>query len=208
MTLFALNTRNLFYKVIFSFEYLAMQTKPIVYVSRITNLSDARYCAGMGVDMLGFLIDPSHPDYVSPSAYLEMIGWVSGPRRVVEITEGMTPELDEVMASYAPDFIHVNAGALPHVGNPPVPLLVSMDGPAQVLPHNNIAFIIRSAEQSSAEDKSGLEFLIALQHNVSSPMELLNRTGAAGFALQGSRETSPGLKDYDHLSKILEELDK
>ena len=62
-----------------------MQPSPIVYVSRITNLSDARYCAGMGAELLGYVIDPSHPDYVSPENYQQMVGWISGPARVLEI---------------------------------------------------------------------------------------------------------------------------
>jgi len=37
--------------------------------------------------------------------------------------------------------------------------------------------------------------------------EVQEETGAAGFMLQGSREIKPGLKDYDHLSNVLEALD-
>ena len=31
--------------------------KTLIKVSNINNLSDARYCAGMGVEMLGFSMD-------------------------------------------------------------------------------------------------------------------------------------------------------
>src|SRR5215218_4914417 len=94
-----------------------MPEKPITYVRRVTNLSDARYCAGMGADMLGYVIDPGHVDYISPKLYQEMSGWVSGPRRVIEILT-LASDLGGQLAHYSPDLIHVHftliePGALP-----------------------------------------------------------------------------------------------
>ena len=37
----------------------------IVKISQVTNLSDAGYCAGMGVEMIGFMIDEDSESYVS-----------------------------------------------------------------------------------------------------------------------------------------------
>ena len=101
-----------------------MARKPVVYVSRITNLSDARYCAGMGVDMIGIVIDRNHPDYVSPQKYKEMIGWISGPRHVAEFTT--TINIDQVIKQYAVDFFHIQFASLPQVQSNDIPLLVEI----------------------------------------------------------------------------------
>ena len=50
-----------------------------VKAANITNLSDARYCAGMGVDWIGFPLSQ-----VNPTVFSEITGWLSGPQWVVE----------------------------------------------------------------------------------------------------------------------------
>jgi len=54
--------------------------KTKVKVSKVTNLSEARYCAGMGVDFLSFPVSS-----VDPKTYQEITGWVAGPLFGVEI---------------------------------------------------------------------------------------------------------------------------
>ena len=41
-----------------------MGLKTLVKVSEVNNLSDARYCAGMGVEMIGFSLDENHPKFI------------------------------------------------------------------------------------------------------------------------------------------------
>ena len=41
-----------------------MALSTIVKVGSIRNLSDARYCAGMMVDVLGFSINPNDKNYI------------------------------------------------------------------------------------------------------------------------------------------------
>ena len=45
-----------------------------VMVRGINNLSDARYCAGMGADCLTFRLDPSWADHLTPEAVQELGG--------------------------------------------------------------------------------------------------------------------------------------
>ncbi|MFM1835376.1 MAG: hypothetical protein RJA04_63, partial [Bacteroidota bacterium] len=47
--------------------------KTLVKVSAITNLSDARYCAGMGVDLLGFPLGK-----ISIDQFTEIRNWLAG----------------------------------------------------------------------------------------------------------------------------------
>lgn len=52
--------------------------------SNISNLSDARYAAGMWADFIGFCFDPSSPSYLEPPKAQSIISWVSGPAIVGE----------------------------------------------------------------------------------------------------------------------------
>lgn len=48
----------------------------------ITSLADARYCAGAGVDFLGFIQYAGSPRYIEPAQAKEIIGWLYGPEAV------------------------------------------------------------------------------------------------------------------------------
>ncbi|HQQ83360.1 MAG TPA: hypothetical protein PK059_09205 [Cyclobacteriaceae bacterium] len=185
-----------------------MNQRPLIYVHRITNLSDARYCAGMGVDMLGFVVDPSDPDYVTPKLYQDMIGWISGPKRVIEWRSASSPDWDELLDVYKPDLIHLPLQGMATA--PALPLMVEIDASDLPLLKSNpniTHLVIRDGLNVQAiSGATKLPALLSVPGNINS-QELLQRTGAAGLALQGSNEVAPGLKDYDHLALILEALE-
>jgi phosphoribosylanthranilate isomerase len=52
--------------------------KKITLVKNISNLSEARYCAGMMVDFISFQLTSTHPDYVTLDKYFEIKGWLNG----------------------------------------------------------------------------------------------------------------------------------
>ena len=195
-----------------------MLQKTVLYVSRITNLSDARYCAGMGVDMLGYVVDPVHDDYVSPARYQEMVGWISGPGRVLEIT---APALDlaKLVSEYLPDAIHIPLDLVHQYDLPELPLMVSIPfhnwqiGLARIqqlkynISHVIITGFIDSEPPVTFKPLSGIKILLSLESDSGPLIPLLKKTKADGFALHGSRELAPGLKDYEHLARVLEELE-
>src|SRR5882672_2338725 len=70
-----------------------------VKVSNVTNLSEARYCAGMGVDFLSFPISS-----IDPKTYQEITGWVAGPKFGIEVSS----ESISSVLQYKADFIDAN----------------------------------------------------------------------------------------------------
>ncbi len=192
-----------------------MQSSPVIYVSHITNLSDARYCAGMGAEFLGVVVDPAHPDYVSPEAYQQIIGWVSGPTRVAELGSQLPVDLEQVRSQYAADYFHLGVQLIPALGPTPVPLLVEItfreyfdrlqsgDWPAIGIAYWIVTDVPDSVALPFATDPP---VLIARHSFPGLATDFLSSTHAAGVALQGSRESAPGLKDYDQLATVLEEL--
>lgn len=91
---------------------MALQTK--VKVSGINNLTDARYCAGMGVDMLGFCIDQTAKEFIGFKKIEEIIQWISGVQFVGEISGGQSKFSEEIL-SYNFDFLEVNELQLPQI---------------------------------------------------------------------------------------------
>lgn len=48
----------------------------------ITNLEDARFCAGAGADYLGFIQHEDSPRYVAPAQVAKINEWIHGPKPV------------------------------------------------------------------------------------------------------------------------------
>ena len=61
-----------------------MMLKTFVKVSGVNNLSDARYCAGMGVDVIGFNIDPELGEAIDPVKFGEISSWLAGADYAIE----------------------------------------------------------------------------------------------------------------------------
>ena len=53
-----------------------------IKICGLTNLEDARFCAGAGADFLGFIQYPKSPRYVAPEVAKDIIAWVYGPEPV------------------------------------------------------------------------------------------------------------------------------
>src|SRR3954471_4938768 len=85
-----------------------MPLKTLVKVGSITNLSDARYCAGMGVDMLGFGVVEDHDNHIDISLFQQIRGWVSGPQVVAEMY-GLkkATDIQAILQNYAPDMVEM-----------------------------------------------------------------------------------------------------
>lgn len=59
---------------------MANQTK--VKICGITNLEDARFASGAMVDYLGFIFTESSPRYIDPEKAGAIVNWVEGPEKV------------------------------------------------------------------------------------------------------------------------------
>jgi phosphoribosylanthranilate isomerase len=188
-----------------------MPLKTVVKVGNISNLSDARYCAGMGVDMLGFSVVADSPDYVLPRLYQEIRGWVSGPRFVAQI-DGLKSHdgLQEIIQNYAPDYFELDAPAFnKYNGHLSLPCIVSVTKEefAALQGAANIAYFLMDEPALPLAGSGSSAILLKVEAAHGLP-EKLARYPVTGIALNGSPEVRPGYKDYSALADILEILDE
>jgi len=195
-----------------------MGLKTKVKVGNITNLSDARYCSGMGVDFLGFPINDLTLDIKN---YREITTWVSGPALVLEWhTHEVPPQLNELRSNYNADYVELRVHNLEKIASAKNQLIITLDiGDWNlfkgILRDNKkkIAFLSLVSTEHNAVDRDLIkeiaeEFPVLLGFGVSERnLDVILSLPIAGLSLQGTTEDSPGLKDYSTLSGILEQLE-
>lgn len=199
-----------------------MTLKTMVKVGQITNLSNARYCAGMGVNMLGFVVDDGSEFFISPELFREISGWVAGVEFVGEISGSQIPEL----TGYSFSYLQVSDRALPEIVHASGYACIFYINTANYVPEHiaqimeeqqkYVSYFLLEGLNPDILDDAELERITTwaasypvwlgsgiTPHN----LEKLLASGIRGIALYGGTESKPGFKDYDELADILETLD-
>ncbi len=179
-----------------------------VKVGNVTNLSEARYCAGMGVDFLSFPISQ-----IDPKMYQEITAWVTGPKFGIE-AELEGPEL---IAQYHFDFIQTRDARSSglKIGNELFMAVPIGEWPNKkdILLHSKdsiryieLEFLSLDAPTVKLVEEISRDFQVFLKPTGTVDVAAVLKMPIAGISLEGSSEAKPGLKEYP-LSKTLEMLE-
>ena len=202
---------------------MALKTK--VKINRITNLTDARYCSGMYVDILGFSLEEGSSNYVSPTQFQEITGWISGIDYAAEFADLDAYSIERLLADY-PSITWIESEDLDALVQL-VPLgkkliyraqledLDTLLPKADLLREHDIILHVTSNNKSIAIDTESSINPFTNQLNVflgagitpANASSLSELPGLYGFALDGGDEIKPGLRDFDQLAAILESLE-
>jgi phosphoribosylanthranilate isomerase len=188
-----------------------MALKTVVKVGVITNLSDARYCAGMGVDFLGFRVIAGQPNYIDAKAFQEIRGWVTGPQVVAEIYGiASAAELQLVIENYQPDYFELGLEDYQRVGaNLTLPFILRLNEREELQSTSSKpAYLLLDGPRMLMSPFVGEFDILAGVTSLEEVRNMLERTGIAGISLQGTVEMRPGLKNFDALAEILEALEE
>ena len=205
-----------------------MSLKTFVKVSNINNLSDARYCAGMYVNLMGFNLEQSHEDFISPEKFKEITDWLSGLEYVAEFETAHPDTILSTLQSYEgikyiqiQEEIHlkmlVNSGyglilkITIHEASELDEIIAKSNsyksfGVVILLDSTSLELNDTVANKIS-ELSSKCDVLLGFGLEADTIEKSLNQTGVKGICLQGGHEIKPGLKDFDELADILEALE-
>lgn len=66
-----------------------------VLVKNVTNLSEARYCAGMFIEYISFDLNPESEYFIEQKSFEEIKGWVSGVKVLGSLENGNQEEISQ-----------------------------------------------------------------------------------------------------------------
>lgn len=199
----------------------------LVKISNVTNLSDARYCSGMGVEWIGFSVDEGDVNYVSPKKFGEIKSWLAGVKVMAETKATDLAAILDMLDTYEVDGVQipdtVQAGELKAVSGKTVFVRIDTDElePADlpsVLAGNPAEMYVLESHSENELDHDWQEVItyvartheILIGFGIENPEiieNLVNTMAVAGIALKGSEEIRPGFKDFGSLMDILEALE-
>ncbi len=197
-----------------------MALKSFVKINQVSSLSDARYCAGMGVDILGFSLVEGSPSFIDPNQFKEITQWVSGPQFAGEFGSASIDKIKLATVDYSLDFIET-----------------SVPDQLEVLAELNIPIILKSGiftPDDLEKVKEVLSFggdLLQYLHleidptllkeygvslaglkkplilGMANPLDNLSILGEFGISLTAKQEEQTGLQDYGEIMDVLEALE-
>ena len=199
-----------------------MSLKYFVYVGAVNNLSDARYCSAMMVDMIGFDVNEFSVKCLNEELIKDISTWINGVKIVGDFENSSKDHIikfinNNVFSSIMIDIS--NHYLLNNLDIDNVIIKVSDDHYNEELissildNHKNLIEIIVFESFNDLK----LEFIKSLNNKLRilvKPLPSLSDTKKMldkynlGLYLNGSDEIRPGYKDYDSLSEILEDIDE
>lgn len=201
-----------------------------VKISNVTNLSDARYCAGMGVEMLGFSIDEDSSNYISPKKFEEICSWLAGVQLVAETSQTDPELLLKALADYPVHYVQVESpGLLTYLQSElslPLILRVSVDtydtsDIYSILSRygDSVAYFLLESDANTPLTEEWItvltqlakEYPILIGFGLDDEITVNKLTETfpeIGIALRGSEEIRPGYKDFGSMMDILEALEE
>lgn len=201
-----------------------MSLRTFVKISNVTNLSDARYCAGMGVHLLGFNIDPENNNHVPPDIFNQITEWISGVELVGEFETENADSIRETIKKYRINHIQLSHIQLLHIfRKTDLPIILKIDlsnylDEKQLTDDLNKSksmveyFLIEGNNDKITKDiifslAADFPLLMGTGISKSNVRELIDNFPIKGISLKGGDEIKPGYKDYDELADILESIE-
>ncbi len=200
-----------------------MALRTLVKVGEINNLSDARFCAGMGVDFAGFNLDEGST--VSPELFLAITGWIEGIKIVGEFETSTPAQIEALHEQFNFDFVQISDIEVLTNLNVSCPKIFKIninksiqEGKELINKYNELIeyFLIESEniELINTDEAKKIEelsrqysILLAYGINASDIEKILDTAKPLGISLKGGEEIRPGYKDFDELGDILEAIE-
>ena len=205
-----------------------------IKAAAVSNLTDARYFAALGVDYLGFALQPGSQGFVTAEQVEQMQEWIEGPELVAEFSDLPAEEMASLASTLKLHAVQVGpfgktSEAALITGLPILQELIlgsgiDVDMAQRILDANALhteAFILDFSRSgmdwdSLLEQSEWMAWLetVCADYSIfldvkASPTQIddiLDSLRPVGLQLRGGDEQAPGLKGFDELDEWFDVL--
>lgn len=193
-----------------------------IKISNVTNLSDARYAAAVGINYIGFCFDSDSTNYIAPIKAKEMIDWITGSHIVAEFGNQSLDEIKDISELLNVDVIELNNTILPdELPGLEKAIIKKIDLSVYTLAQLNTelqayknycdAFHLFTTLNNLAIPENDLinicanyKIIWGLPITNSSVLNIINGFKPYAINVSGGQEEKAGIKDFDELNDLLE----
>ena len=194
-----------------------MPLKTKALISSVTNLSDARFATGMGVDFIGFNIDENANDAISLTDFTAITAWLEGPIMVGE-TSKITSKEKALKLAKAFELTHMISDSEEQIEvfksaemttflRTEIISIGELENITTVADH----IIVETAQDFSIENFNDLDLqkpiFIANSFDAQNINDWIAQTKITGIGLRGSEQIRTGFVDLDEMADILEAIE-
>ncbi len=199
-----------------------MSLKTKVLISSVTNLSDARYATGMGVDFIGFSMNDNDTDFIGYTNYTAITTWLQGMSFAGEFNNqaSLGAIKDRATEFGFKTIITPNNALVKDLQDSNYTVILkqitdkSEDIPLLAKTVTSADFVLIETTNDtvlSLQDIATLSsthpLLVGTQVTPEDINELIEKTDMEGIALKGSEEIRTGFVDLDAMADLLEAIE-
>lgn len=207
-----------------------MPLKTFVKASSITNLSDARYFSAYPVDWLSYQCNPISKKYADNNTIHAFLGWVSGPKCCLEVSGLSNDKINALLSNISADGLEMDSAQqfdfsekeltiFRRLYITPASNFESLEQEMASLQESTDYFVldftlnqvsltddfIKTLALNQLCDKFSILLDATIEpQKVSSFLEL----GIHGLNIQSGEEQQVGLRSFDDIQDLMEELDE
>lgn len=173
----------------------------LIKFSQISNLSDARYAAGMWADFIGFSFDPGSTGFLDPNKATEIKSWVNGPAIVAEFGHQPPEWIVDICTKLNIGIIEIpQAYTYPEILDKGYKIIVRMEtAQMNALCESADLFITSKADiQKQLAAHTDKAILLEIDNYEDDFSDL------TGIALIGHQELKPGTSNQSEWTELLE----
>lgn len=195
-----------------------------IKLGNVTNLSDARYAAAVGIDYIGFCFDPSGHNYIAPIKAKEMIDWVTGSHIVAEFGDQSFNEINDISELLNVNVIELDnrllPDELPAFGKPIIKKIditvfdfAGLKKEIESYQEVCDAFHLYTSgsqnhltEQQLKELFTGRQVIWGFEVSEATVKEIIDTYQPFALNISGGMEEKAGIKDFDELNELLDTI--
>lgn len=190
--------------------------------SNVTNLSDARYAAAVGMNYIGFCFDATNPNYITPIKAKEISDWLTGSFIVAEFGDQPLNDINDISELLQVDVIELENRLLPdEVATLEKPVIKKINTQefsfdqliTELNAYQNVcdAFHLYASSNSFSDTElkqlcSNFKIIWGLPYTMEGVITLIHTYQPFAISINGGEEEVIGMKDFDDINDLIERL--